>query len=266
MQSKLQSATPEYIELGSLKIDHRYQRKLDSRPTAMAADWSPWLAGAIEVSARTNGKYVVVSGQHRVEAMRLLADKREPILCLVHRGLTVAQEAWIFHMQPDTAKGIMPLARHKAKLVSGSPFARQLEDAAALHGFTIDDNKTSTSITAVKALEYVYDLDPVSLDRALEFLSWWGDKKPPNQLIIKGLGMFFTRFAPIESQRLLRKLGTKEHIDVLNAARHSRHGRSTSSGDGAAMAVAKELAQQYNRGYEQPYAAYKKPARHKTAA
>ena len=82
------------INLKDLKIDPSYQRAPDERRIRkIASNWDDLKANLVHVSHRPDG-YYVIDGNHT----RLACERagRTDILCRVHEGLTINDEAQLF--------------------------------------------------------------------------------------------------------------------------------------------------------------------------
>lgn len=96
----------DYLHPNTIDIDREYQRHLNQRQVAkIAAGYDPLLLTVVIVSERRapdGVAYVVIDGQHRVEAIRLLGKGNEPIPCFIYHGLRPEQEAHMFwHLNKD---------------------------------------------------------------------------------------------------------------------------------------------------------------------
>jgi hypothetical protein len=94
------AASEPYIEAlpaHLLFADPTYQRDLDTRRAVeMAGTFDRRLLGVLDVSRRDDGRYAILDGQHRhatVVAVTPLAH----VVCNVYEGLTVEDEARLFH-------------------------------------------------------------------------------------------------------------------------------------------------------------------------
>lgn len=109
------------VSVREIFADPTYQRDLD-RPRAehMAREdhWNVRLLGVIELSDRGEGmqpdRYAVINGQHRVEAARL-RDRDMPLVAKVHTGLSIEQEAQLFHEIDASTRRLTTWDRWKAR-------------------------------------------------------------------------------------------------------------------------------------------------------
>lgn len=161
-QVREEQITIETLPLSSLNVDITYQRSCSPYKVRMIRDhFDRNACGVIIVSQRTDGRYFVVDGQHRVEAMRKRAMEQTP--CQVMHGLTVAQEAEIFIDCNTVRKTPEALDVFKARLMAKEPVAEVIQTIVERHGLHIqlnDGHRGGTrhidGIWAVGALETIY--------------------------------------------------------------------------------------------------------------
>lgn len=150
----------------ALFADDAYQRDLDeARVGRMTRDYDPALVGIIEVSARRDPagdvtRYAILDGQHRWALVRNVADDSSAphLVCRVHTGLTIDEEATLYHRLNTTRKQLTGWDRWKARRSAGDPVALAIEKAATDAGYTISYRLIRGTITATKACENVYKI------------------------------------------------------------------------------------------------------------
>lgn len=179
------------VPVEDLFVDPSYQRTLDEkRVDRIASEFDPALLGTLEVSAR-NGRSAVFDGQHRLAALRKIGRRSAP--CIVHKELSVADEARLFVQLQTERKALPPLDRFRARIVAGEEQAIAIERIAKAAGYEVSGNRTTSSIGAVTALDRTFALDKTGdvLAGALDLLSIWrGEPKATDGALIQGLGLF----------------------------------------------------------------------------
>lgn len=193
-----------WLPVSELSIDPRVQRQLDSNRAARIADaFDPDLVGIIHVSARPDGSKVVIDGQHRFEAMKLLGWQSQTVPCRVYRDLDISAEAHLFRGLNTFAK---PRAFDvfKVRIVEGDPVALDIRRILGKHGWRLASGDVDGGFTAVVAAERVYTAfgskdghDRGLLDDVMGIItSAWGlDPAAGNGHIVTGLGLFLKRYA-----------------------------------------------------------------------
>lgn len=184
---KVRSAVP----LDELMVDPAYQRELDERRVSRIVDeFDPALLGTLEVSVR-NGRSAVFDGQHRLAALKRL--RHDSVACVVHSGLSVADEARLFVQLQTERKALPPLDRWRARLVAGEEQAAAIDKIVKAAGYEVTGGAGASAIGAVTALDRTFALDKTGdlLAQALDLLTVWkGEPKATDGALIQGLGLF----------------------------------------------------------------------------
>lgn len=155
------------LPVADLFADSTYQRDLDDRRVQrMVTGFDPALLGILEVSQRTDGRYAVLDGQHRWAAVRDHAFDTEDsphVACRVHTGLTVAEEADLYHRLNTTRKQLTGWDRWLARRGANDQAVVDIETIAAAHDYTVGMREAPGVIRATKACENVVDLGGLPL-------------------------------------------------------------------------------------------------------
>lgn len=130
----------EWIALADLGIDRRYQREMGKGNWAHAnrilREWN-WLHyQPLVVAPADGGGYVVIDGQHRLEAA-----KKHPLIdrlpCYVVEAPDIAQQAGAFVALNARRIGVTRLQRFWAAHAAGDPTALQVHEACDRAGVAI---------------------------------------------------------------------------------------------------------------------------------
>lgn len=233
----------EVVPLSRLIVDEEYQRPLTTFVDKIVAKFDPALVGTLIVSGRQHGKYAVVDGQTRMEALRELGMTEAP--CLVYVGLTRAQEASLFARLQKERRGIQSYHRFRAALVAEDPQAIAIEQTVADCGYVIGVEKGE--IPAVAALEYAYKRGGDTLDRTLlVFQSAWGNEYIPTGDLIRGLASLLADRQAIDDERLADRLKNVTPEQIRRRASALKEGVG-SGGGGAVRYVAQTIEAIYRR-------------------
>lgn len=184
------------LRCSNLFADPTYQRDLDThRVDKMAAAYDVALVGIIEVSGRPDGRHAILDGQHRWAVVRTHAfastDEDPHLPCRVHSGLTVTEEAELYHQLNTTRRQLTGWDRWVARRGAGDPDVAAIEDCAARHDVIIGMHAGPNVLRATKACEHVVDLGGIGLlDEVLEVIrgAWPDDQSGMDAAIIHGLG------------------------------------------------------------------------------
>ena len=128
-----------WIAIASLRIDHRYQRKIVGKASeknvidiAAEFDWSKF--APVVVAEIEDGIYSIIDGQHRTTAAALRGIRDVP--CLI-TDADVAAQASAFTAINGKVTAISTMQLHAARVAAGEPEAVALHDACGEAGVTI---------------------------------------------------------------------------------------------------------------------------------
>lgn len=240
----------EVLRIEDLNFDDTYQRKVSTtKVREIVRQFDIGIVGALIVSKREDGKYYVVDGQHRIEAMRLLSI--ESIMCVVHTGLSIADEATLFRKCNNTRKAPSALDNFKADLIANNDTAIKINDLVESTGFIINVTRTKTdrpSISAVSALMKVYkEIGEEGLRNVLGVLRETTLK--PTHTDIAGMGIFLRYYNDkIDKDNLIKKMQKSSPIEILSKSRQM----TEIMGGHLTTNYAKYLLKVYNTGKQNP--------------
>lgn len=164
------------LRIGDLFRDPAYQRPLnEGRVEEMATAYDPALVGVLDVSDRgehsLDGRYAVLDGQHRWAMLVVAHTEHEDghVVCNVHRGLTVADEAALFYELNTGRRQLSGFDRWVARRTSGDLNVLAIEEVLARYDVIVDKAASNRRVSATKALKEIVALGtPTLLDRTLE--------------------------------------------------------------------------------------------------
>ncbi|MGW4774204.1 DUF6551 family protein [Nocardia sp. NPDC004278] len=198
------------IPITEMFVDHTYQRDLDvARAKRMAKSWDPRLVGVVDVADRgphnPEGRYALINGQHRWAA----AGLRDPYLVLVanvHTGLSVTQEAILFHEIDSKTKNLSTWDRWRSRRAAGEIAVLDVESTVADAGFVIAMAPKDGNIRCVHTLERVHRLGGVQLlaDTLQIIVDVWGRRlESVDAPIVFGLALILHTYgAKVDHSRL----------------------------------------------------------------
>lgn len=206
------SAAPiRLVPVALIKVDDEIQRQLDRpRVNTMAQDFDMNALGVVTVSDRGDKEGIyVVDGQHRVAAMVLAGGEEQSIQARVFTGLTRAEEA-VLYRRLNTTKKPQALDLFRSRLIEEDPTALAVQDIYTRHGWKLGfSGATGGRLSAVAAMERIYRLEPLALDRAIYSLTkaWGRTRESSDGRIVEGLGLFFWRHGDtVEIDTLIQRL------------------------------------------------------------
>lgn len=217
------SSVYRWIPFENLRIDHTYQRRLQSKKIiTMAHRWNPDRAGTLVVNKRSDGFYYIVDGQHRFGALQLIDNRPPRVFCEVYDGLTVEQEARLFHDLDSARDNLTRGASFKALVAAKDPSAIAIVAAAARAGMTVDYERGPVvgNVRAYKTLQDIYRrTDDKTLERILRIcnLSWPTSTHAAPEPIMRALEILLVKYPKINDKRLIEVLSrqTPDHVVML---------------------------------------------------
>jgi len=160
-QAGMPAAAEPYIaalRVGDLFADPTYQRDLDiTRVERMSTEYDRTLLGVLEVSARADGRYAIIDGQHRWAVVQRISGTEEHLACQVHTGLTQEDEARLF-LEIDTGRrNLTWWDRWRARRGKGDPSVLAIDEVLKRHQLQVNPAPEDGNIRATKALETIVD-------------------------------------------------------------------------------------------------------------
>lgn len=165
-----------YVKLSAkeISIDSRYQRSLDeSRVDAMAKNLDESRLGVPVLSLRKDGSYVVLDAQHRLEALRRAGLDGLKILCEVHNGLSLDEEAALFLKLNNGRKAVRVFDKYRARLIAKEHAAVEFTRVVESLGLKIGAAPGKNTVCAIQSVESVHRRHGNLLD-TLSILKRWG--------------------------------------------------------------------------------------------
>lgn len=147
----------ERIDIALLTVDHRVQRPIDeSRAADIARELDLTAVGTLVVSARDNGQFILLDGQHRVAGLRMAGHKHYHARCDVRRGLTLAEEAHLFRRLNRTRRPTQVIDHHRG-VVEGDPEAVGINEILTRFGWELGQGRRRKGVVlAVDALRQIW--------------------------------------------------------------------------------------------------------------
>jgi hypothetical protein len=209
----MSNSTCTRVSIDKLTVDGKYQRPVAEKRVAKIIDeFDAKLLGTLELSARPNGTYAVIDGQHRYEALKKLGRKQVP--ALVHKGLSVKDEADLFARTNMGRKALSPIQRFRAQVFAGDPQSVAISKIVTTAGFRIDYNETSTELGVIRSvvvLEQAYKRHGAEhLTQLLTTIRdlWFGERAATDATLIRGMSKFLSiyggNFTSEHAERLAR--------------------------------------------------------------
>ena len=141
------------LRAGDLFVDPTYQRDLDTaRVERMSNQYDRTLLGVLEVSAREDGRYAIIDGQHRWAVVERVSGIAEHLACQVHTGLSQEEEARLF-LEIDTGRrNLTWWDRWRARRAKGDPSVLAIDEILKRHQLQVNPAPDDGNVRATKAL------------------------------------------------------------------------------------------------------------------
>lgn len=200
------------MKIETITIDPRYQRELDeNRAQAMSKniDFDRIGVPVLSFRGRTAGtsQFVVLDGQHRVSALKQAGHGPKGILCEVHEGLNVVEEASLFLKLNGGRKAVCVYDKWRAQLVAKVPMAIEIDKVVGAAGLKVTKGPGRNCICAIQAIWSVH-LKYRNLDVTLAVLKAWADGEPAvySAEAIKAVSEFLRSYPQANPNQLVTKL------------------------------------------------------------
>lgn len=234
-----------------IRIDTAYQRDTNSEWVEQHRPFDARQAGAIVLSSRAGGPYVI-DGGHRLALAR--RDGVPTINAFIIEGLAQRDEARLFTRYQRERRNLTSWAMWRADLVAGDQATLDIQRIVTAHGFEITDAPGEGHIQAISALRSVYTVHgPETMGEMLELVRrhWYGEHMSLTGQLMRGLGTFLhsargdAAFRPDRLDRVLERLAPARLLRLSMAVSERWRGRSSTGIQQSAIAEA--LREEYNK-------------------
>jgi len=233
-----------WLRVADLTVDQSYQADISRSQLAKMVPWNPDLAGAIEVSHRTDGRYLVLDGQHRLLSAR--AQHIEFIRAIVHQGLAVEDEALRFVLLNTQRRQPKALDLFHGRLRAGDEEAAAVVAIVTEFGLTIPrhhgGNIADNAIGCADALTRIYatggDFLLRETLRVVEH-AWLGNTRGHSGPVVSGVAgviwvyrqhPYFSISRLAERVSIVSPIHLAQRAGVIAEGRQGAHGGGTASG------------------------------------
>jgi hypothetical protein len=209
---------------------------------ARVESFDPDAMGALVVSMRPDGQFVVLDGQHRAELARRAKGPDFEVVCVVHEGLSLNTEAALFRAL-NSARKVTPMQKFLARITEGEPSAARILAIAHESGWEIDGRQAQRRINAVNSLDKIFadDNGAATLEAVISVVTaaWGHVPDAVHHHILSGLGLVLRHHPTVALDDLVSKLaafpGGPRGIVGDARGRRVRHRGSTTAGVAAAI-------------------------------
>ena len=229
----------ELVPIKDLVSNQEYQRNLSMIHVKKAVEnFDLNQINPIKVSRRDGINYVF-NGQHTAEIVAMASGSREtPVWCMIYDDLVYAEEADIFANQMKNVKSLQPIEIFKANCEAGNNKELMIKGLVESYNLKIAANSNPGTISAVSALEKIYDKYGYDvLDRVLKLIiiTWEGEAKSFSANMLNGVArLVITYGSKLKEDIFKEKLC---EISIKEISKTAKDRRAGSLGYAEAMLI-----------------------------
>lgn len=239
-----------WVKVEKIICDNNYQRDIvSSRLRKILKEFNWRYFQPVTLSPQDDGTYAVLDGQHRVEAARLHPDLDEvPAIIVVMDGLR--EEADTFVKVNTSRTAVSAIDKYYAGLIAEDPTALMIKRVCDRAGCGIayaqgkEKAGQTNAVTAVGRAANAYGEKATAEAMRLLSEAWPKDKRALKGTLINGLARVIRCNDGCDLDHMCAVL-RKQDLETFTA---NFEAIRKIAGGSAEVAIAKTLAEQYNRG------------------
>jgi hypothetical protein len=202
-----------WVPVRKLVVDDAYQRSVnEARARRYAIDWNQALAGLVVLSARKDGTFAILDGQHRARGAMIRGFPQ--VWAEVWFDLTPELEAHIFRERNRKRVATNSIDDFRAAVAEGDSQALRVKNVLASLGLSVGNYGKDPNIYACVAALFTLDTWQVLRETlALSREVWPATVHAKAQPMVMGLGLVLWNYkGQINSERF------KEHFETAPLA------------------------------------------------
>lgn len=223
-QEQLEFGREEWLPIADLEVDRTYQRALrPRRAQSIAEHFNPEALGRFHVSRRADGKHYLIDGQHRQAGMKLI-DWWDgyTVPCIVYTGLTVEQEADLYHLLNDEM-ALSSKDDFKARVVAGDGEATAIVAALRARGAGLsvapNNSRRDGEFACFGALEVLWRSYRQDFDEVISLIvdSWpKSERDAYTATMVQGVATFVRKYrGQYDRKHLVARLRAETAASLL---------------------------------------------------
>ena len=238
----------ELIPIKMLVSNQTYQRPISSAHVGRTAqNFNIYQINPVKVSRRDGTNYVF-DGQHTIETVATASGSREtPVWCMIYDDLEYEQEADIFANQKKHTRPLKSIEIFNAHIEAESDVQLTIKSIVESYNLTISSRKIPGHISAVSALEYIFDKYGYHvLDRTLFLLvsTWEGEVDSLGCNMLKGMAKLIVAYnESLNDEQFVDRLSKVSVREIIRTAKDLHDGT---------QGYAKAMLLQYNKRLKYP--------------
>ena len=238
----------ELIPIKMLVSNQTYQRPISSAHVGRTAqNFNIYQVNPVKVSRRDGTNYVF-DGQHTIETIATASGSREtPVWCMIYDDLEYEQEADIFANQKKHTRPLKSIEIFNAHIEAESDVQLTIKSIVESYNLTISARKIPGHISAVSALEYIFDKYGYHvLDRTLFLLvsTWEGEVDSLGCNMLKGMAKLIVAYnESLNDEQFVDRLSKVSVREIIRTAKDRHNGT---------QGYAEAMLNQYNKRLKYP--------------
>lgn len=238
----------ELIPIKMLVSNQTYQRPISSAHVGRTAqNFNIYQINPVKVSRRDGTNYVF-DGQHTIETVATASGSREtPVWCMIYDDLEYEQEADIFANQKKHTRPLKSIEIFNAHIEAENDVQLTIKSIVESYNLTISARKVPGHVSAVSALEYIFDKYGYHvLDRALFLLvsTWEGEVDSLSCNMLKGIAKLVVAYGDsLNDEQFVDRLSKVSVREVIRTAKDLHAGT---------QGYAQAMLLQYNKRLKYP--------------
>lgn len=238
----------ELIPIKLLVSNQTYQRPISNAHVGRTAQsFNVYQINPVKVSRRDGTNYVF-DGQHTIETVATASGSREtPVWCMIYDDLGYEQEADIFANQKKYTRPLKSIEIFNANIEAENDVQMTIKSVVESYNLTISSRKVPGHISAVSALEYIFDKFGYRvLDRTLFLLvsTWEGEVDSLSSNMLKGVAKLVVSYGDqLNDEEFVNRLSKVSVREIIRTAK-DRHAGT--------QGYAEAMLLQYNKRLKYP--------------
>lgn len=238
----------ELIPIKLLVSNQTYQRPISNAHVGRTAqNFNVYQINPVKVSRRDGTNYVF-DGQHTIETVATASGSREtPVWCMIYDDLGYEQEADIFANQKKHTRPLKSIEIFNANIEAENDVQMTIKSVVESYNLTISSRKVPGHISAVSALEYIFDKYGYQvLDRTLFLLvsTWEGEVDSLGSNMLKGVAKLVVAYGDqLNDEEFVNRLSKVSVREIIRTAK-DRHAGT--------QGYAEAMLLQYNKRLKYP--------------
>lgn len=240
----------EWVPKELIDVDNNYQRELDTGRVSKILNTFHWdHFGAVTLARKSQDRFVVTDGQHRVKAAQLHPNITH-IPAVITSSTTMQEEAANFLVINRDRKAVSTIERFWAGVAAGDDLSQQIQrvlrdaecEVSPAHG--IYKPNMTQAVTAVgRSLKFYGDKATIVAIQTIR-IAWPREQRALRGVLIMSLARLVHNNSEYEQKRMAQVLRPKGFSELTGSAEAFRK----LSGGSAELALTKTLVEIYNKG------------------